>query len=98
MKEFADLAPYERELVGEWLETSTGTQPNDVDRRILWLVSRRLVARGSIEGGWRQLFVDPHDGRLWELSFPQGSLFGGGPRRLAELSPREAAAWYDIEG
>lgn len=97
MTEFADLAADEHELVGAWLETLEGTRPDDVDQRILWLVSRRLVARGSDEGGWRQLFIDPLDGRLWELTFPRGSLFGGGPRRLAELTPREAAARYDAK-
>ena len=79
--EFADLAPDERVLVGAWTD-GPGSEHDEADRRIFWLVSRRLIPLAVTEGGWRQLFRDPRDGRLWELTFPHGSLHGGGPRRL----------------
>lgn len=68
--------------------------PDDVDRRIFWLVTRRLERRGIAEGGWEQLYRDPRDGRWWELTFPQGSLFGGGPRQLTEIARELAEAKY----
>ena len=60
-------------------------------------MSFRLTLVGVAEGGWRQLYRDPRDGRLWELTFPQGSLHGGGPRRLAVVDEAEAREGFGIE-
>jgi hypothetical protein len=94
--EFADLRPDERLLDGAWTD-GPGSVHDRVDRRIFWLVSRRLTLVGVAEGGWRQLYRDPGDGRLWELSFPQGSLHGGGPRRLECVAALVAAEWYGVK-
>jgi hypothetical protein len=93
---FDDLAPSERELVAEWNGTTEGTFSDRVDERIFWLVSRRLVLEGTADGGWSQLYRDPRDGRFWELSFPHGSLHGGGPRRLSVVSDATAATKYGL--
>ena len=77
-----DLEPDERQLLGGWTEREGRREHDEVDRRIFWLVTRRLVARGQANQGWDQLYQDPRDGRFWELTFPEGSLHGGGPRRL----------------
>ena len=50
--------------------------------RIASLISGYLVALGSDESGWDALYRDPDTGKLWELSWPQSSLHGGGPPRL----------------
>jgi len=94
---FHDLAPDEQALAGSWIEPERGSVHDEVDRRILWLVSHRLTLLGVAEGGWRQLYRDPRDGRLWELTFPHGSLHGGGPRRLVRVEEAVARAHYDIE-
>ena len=96
-EEFADLRADEDLLSGSWTEPGAGSVHDDVDRRILWLVSRRLTLLEVAEGGWRQLYRDPRDGRLWELSFPHGSLHGGGPRRLARITREEAIAAYGAD-
>ena len=93
--EFADLGPDEGLLAGSWTEAGAGSVHDAVDQRILWLVSRRLTLLGVAEGGWRQLYRDPRDGRLWELSFPHGSLHGGGPRRLEAITSDAARATYE---
>jgi len=95
--EFADLRPDERLLQGAWTQARTGTVHDETDQRILWLVSRRLTPLAVAEGGWRQLFADPRDGRLWELSFPHGSLHGGGPRRLECVAALVAAERYGLK-
>jgi len=96
MSAFQELRPDESELVGSWAE-HVGARSHDlVDQRIFWLVSRRLLARGSANGGWDQLYLDPRDGRFWELTFPHGSLHGGGPRRLAVIGEAEARAKYGV--
>jgi len=92
-----DLAPDERVLVGAWVERDGRRVLDDVDRRIFWLVSRRLVPRGQANGGWDQLYQDPRDGRFWELTFPEGSLHGGGPRRLECVAALVAGEKYGAE-
>ena len=92
-----DLAPDERLLVGGWVEREGRQTLDDVDRRIFWLVSRRLVARGQASGGWDQLYEDPRDGRFWELTFPEGSLHGGGPRRLECVAALVVREKYGVE-
>ena len=87
---FDELGPGERERVASSGQDASGRFTDPVDERIFWLVTRRLTLVDTSEGGWLQLYRDPRDGRYWELSFPQGSLHGGGPRRLA-LAPRPAA-------
>jgi hypothetical protein len=94
---FPDLAPDEDLLSGSWTETRVGAVHDEVDRRILWLASHRLTLLGVADGGWRQLYRDARDGRLWELTFPQGSLHGGGPRRLAIVDDAVARERYGIE-
>jgi hypothetical protein len=94
---FAELGPGEHRLEGAWLDARVGGATDEVDRRIFWLVRSRLRQIATVNGGWDQLFVDPRDGRYWELTFPHGSLHGGGPRRLSHLSPADARAKYSIE-
>ena len=91
---FDDLGAEERQLIGGWVDGEDGKTPDEVDRRIFFLVTRRLEKRALAHGGWDQLFVDPRDGRLWELTFPEGSLFGGGPRRLTVISAELARVKY----
>lgn len=86
---FAELGPEERELTATSGQDASGRFTDPVDARIFWLVSRRLALVGTSDGGWSQLYRDPRDGRHWELTFPQGSLHGGGPRRLALVPPEQ---------
>jgi hypothetical protein len=94
VSDFTELEPHERQLIGRWADGEAGGATDDVDARIFWLVSQRLEPKGFASNGWDALFRDPRDGRYWELTFPQGSLFGGGPRQLTLLSPAAAAAKY----
>jgi hypothetical protein len=91
---FQDLAPREREVVGRWLVMGDGRTADAVELRIRWLVSARLLPLGSADDGWEWLFRDPRDGRLWELTFPEGSVHGSGPRRLAVIDAGAAKIKY----
>jgi len=95
-EDFAELGPDELRLDGARLEAREGESSDDVDRRIFWLVRHSLRACAMANGGWDQLYVDPRDGRYWELTFPHGSLHGGGPRRLSYLPPAAARAKYSL--
>ena len=91
---FADLGPHEQELSAASGQEASGRFTDPVDERIMWLVSRCLTPIAIAEGGWVQLYRDPRDGRYWELTFPQGSLHGGGPRRLTLMSAAQARERY----
>ena len=91
----APLQDDETLLVGSWAK-EIGGRTDDVDARIFALVTGQLVAAGIAESGWDQLFRDPRDGRYWELTFPHGSLYGGGPRQLAVVASSIAAAKYGV--
>ena len=93
---YSELGPEERRLVGGWSEHAGVRTLDQVDRRIFWLVTRRLIARGQAHHGWEQLYQDPRDGRYWELTFPEGSLHGGGPRRLACIDEEHAREKYRL--
>ena len=96
MADYADLGPEERQLVGGWVERGGQRILDEVDRRIFRLVTRRLVQRGIAHAGWEQLYQDPRDGRYWELTFPEGSLHGGGPRLLTCVGEEAARAKYGL--
>jgi hypothetical protein len=95
---FHDLAPDEFLLLGEWLDGVTGVIGDAVENRIKWLTQHRLIARSTASDGWDWLFLDPQDGRLWELTFPTVSLHGSGPRQLAVITREAAAAKYGAAG
>ena len=96
MGTYPELDPDERRLVGGWVEQQGGRTLDQVDRRIFWLVTRRLVALGQAHHGWEQLYQDPRDGRFWELTFPEGSLHGGGPRLLTCIDEERACEKYGL--
>ena len=85
----------ETRLAGRW-RGDIGGATDDVDARILTLVTRHLVPLAAAANGWDQLFRDPRDGRLWELTFPHGSLYGGGPRQLTVLDADAVRAKYGL--
>ena len=89
-----DLGPDEHELAASSGQDASGRFTDPVDERIVWLVTRRLALVATADGGWVQLYRDPRDDRYWELTFPQGSLHGGGPRRLALVSAEERRERY----
>jgi len=55
---------------------------------------RTLTLIGSGDGGWSKLYRHPDSGTIWELTYPQGEMHGGGPPRLEALSDDEAGMRY----
>jgi hypothetical protein len=91
----AELAPEEVNLRGDWLVQEDRSVVGDAaEQRIEWLITQKLERLANDPSGWETLYRDPRDGRLWELTYPQSEMHGGGPRRLRVLSRDEAAAKY----
>jgi hypothetical protein len=94
----SNIEPAETEIVGGWVFDGGSNQPDEACRRIERLTTSVLqkVANSRAHGAWETLFRDPRDGRLWERTYPQGELHGGGPPRLAVISEVEARRKYDF--
>jgi hypothetical protein len=91
----AELAAEEVDLRGDWIvQGDRSVVGNSTEQRIEWLTARKLERIANDSSGWETLYRDPRDGRLWELTHPQGEMHGGGPHRLRVLSRDEATAKY----
>ncbi len=91
------LRPDEEWLEGAWEVAPDGAlHPDPVWQRIRWLAANALERVARRDGGWAVLYRDPGDGRLWELTFPSGTLLDGGPPRLDAISPEDARRRYDV--
>ena len=63
-----------------------------------WLIRECLERVGGGGPGCDTLLLDHRDGRLCELTFPDGGPQGGGVPRLAWISLQNARAKYGGEG
>jgi hypothetical protein len=89
------INPTETVLTGKWILAGPGRVVGDETcLRIEKLVHSYLELLGRDASGWDALYRDPRDKRLWELSYPQGELQGGGPPELRCLGTGEAREKY----
>jgi immunity protein 27 of polymorphic toxin system len=91
-----NLRPEEDEIIGAWIFDGTSMRGDAASDRIKHLLAHVLKKLGESKdfGGWEVLYRDPADGRLWERTFPQGHMQGGGPPKLATISHEEALRKY----
>ena len=88
------IRPDETELVGRWENIGGSVRADAVANRINDLTQTYLMRISVSENGWEKLYRDPVDLRLWELTYPQSEMHGGGPPRLRLLSLEEAQKKY----
>jgi hypothetical protein len=88
------LQKHETELIGHWQSVGGKSVADDTCGRIRQLINAQLTKVATDSSGWYTLYRDPQDARLWELSYPQGEMHGGGPPKLACISKRVAEARY----
>ena len=86
MAKFPRLHPSETELVGAWVLRFRRVKADNVLKRIEWLVENVLLAYANTDANWEKQFVDPTDGRVWKLHYPQSHLHGGGPPTLTMVN------------
>lgn len=89
-----DLSTTKDKLIGEWSVVGGKLVPNEACFRIDYLINHALQRIGTDESGWDILYRDPKDGRLWELTYPQSHMHGGGPPKLTLMSASQANEKY----
>ena len=88
------IAPTETILTGKWI-IQNGKVVGDAEcKRIDSLISSYLELIGRHPNGWEVLYRDPADKRIWELTYPQNEMHGGGPQQLRCLTIEEAKKKY----
>jgi Immunity protein 27 len=90
------LKPDENNLTGAWLIEGDRVISDEVCRRIGILVEEYLQLIGSADECWSKLYLDPEDGRYWELVYPQGEMHGGGLPQLVYISADAAKIRYVV--
>ena len=84
----------EEEIHGVWVRHGDHAEGDPSCERIEELITTHLLELGCDPTGWDTLFVDPDDGRLWERTYPQSHMHGGGPPMLSHLSEKQAREKY----
>ena len=88
------INPEETIITGKWIEQDNRILGDSNCKRVRELIDKYLIKVADI--GWEKLYRDPKDGRLWEESYPQGELQGGGPPQLKYLTEEEARKKYQF--
>jgi hypothetical protein len=88
------LMPTETCLTGKWLSKDGRVVGDEACVRIEELTRTCLRELGRDASGWDALFMDPADGRLWELIYPESGLHGGGAPELRHVSVDRARQKY----
>ncbi len=81
-------------LTGRWIERNGLIVADETCRRIELLLASHLKELCHDSTGWYTLLRDSRDGQLWELSYPESQMHGGGPPQLAIVSIEEARRRY----
>jgi hypothetical protein len=69
-------------------------QRDSTEQRIQALIDHQLERIATATGDGQPHIATPPDGRNWELTYPHSEMQGGGPARLAVISPAEAEDRY----
>lgn len=90
------IQPHETELTGSWIIEGGRACGDATCERIQWLTQNYLIQvdHSRAGGRWETLYRDPADGRLWERTYPQSEMHGGGPPRLVLLESEQVAKKY----
>jgi hypothetical protein len=90
------IGSHETEIRGQWTMVGLKVEEDATARRIQALIGGYLRQIAHDESGWKTLYVDPGDGRYWELTYPEPDSHGGGPPMLKCLSEEQAKERYNV--
>lgn len=89
------IYPHETLIEGKWIIEDNRAKADATVDRIEVLLVGHLIKLTSASTGKEELYLDPADGRLWQLAFSREEMPGGAPR-LEVLSPERAQELYDF--
>ena len=92
------IASSEQFMIGKWTVHDNEVSADEVCRRIESLIVEYLLHVATDPSGWESLYRDPEDHRLWELTYPQSEMHGGGPPALRQVAFEFATEKYGIKG
>lgn len=88
------LKPEEARLEGHWEYIDNQAIPDATCNRIEKLITEHLRKIGVDDSGWDTLYLDPRDGRYWELIYLSSGMHGGGPPSLIQINRDMAEVKY----
>lgn len=91
------IRPEETEIKGGWVSQGGRMIADSNCSRIESLLENYLREVARDTSGWDVLYVDPVDGRYWELVYLESNLQGGGPPTLRRLSKESARGKYVVD-
>lgn len=91
------IGPEELQIRGAWAMRDGRVIADSNCERIEALIRGHLSELTGDPSGWDRLFVDPNDGRFWELTYEHSHMHGGGPPTLTQIPPDAARAKYVLE-
>ena len=103
------LRPEETELIGTWTLVKREADASQLCQRpelvgdkahdrIVKILRHQLRQIATDEATCDWLYVDPEDGRLWELKFRESEIAGGGPIYLRCVSQEYVKQKYGEVG
>jgi len=74
----------EEEIIGKWIFKNGEVIADSNCQLIESLIENDLKEIKTSEDGWTKLYEE-ENGSLWELTFPESHLHGGGPPKLTRI-------------
>ncbi len=87
----------ETELLGSWIVQGSSVTADDVSKRIEALTRDSLNEVAVSSDGWETLYIDPNDGRYWELTYPSNDSHGGGAPKLSVILQEQVKTKYNYK-
>jgi hypothetical protein len=75
----------QKEIIGKWIFKDGKVLPDENCKIIELMIENDLVELETSDDGWTKLYK-AIDGTIWELSYPESHLQGGGPPKLTVIS------------
>jgi hypothetical protein len=72
-------------IIGSWKDVNGRVVADENCDIIERIISEKLVYLADDKSGWNKLYINNIDKSLWELTYPEGDLQGGGPPTLTRV-------------
>lgn len=86
----------ETELLGSWVNQAGSIIADNVSKRIEVLIGKVLKEVSTSGDGWDVLYIDPSDGRYWELTYPDSDSHGGGAPKLSFVTAEQVKTKFAV--